>query len=117
MNLPSVCPILYDINQLWYGVWAKYVENEKAIKAKCFLPGVSFKILYYIFMVICISINAFFQTKFIHNPYNLLFNLTSPYAQMDGLYKLVVKLKAFNYLQVQRPTSICYEIKVQLNRQ
>ncbi|KAH8312446.1 hypothetical protein KR044_010772, partial [Drosophila immigrans] len=90
---PNFCSILFDENQYWYKSWGQYITNIKDVKDKCInVPG----------------------TKFIHKPFSWDLSIVSAVPNMDGEHKILIELSAFGHLNIKRPTSICYEMKVNI---
>ncbi|XP_017006183.1 uncharacterized protein [Drosophila takahashii] len=79
------CKVMYDKNQIWYNVWTRHITND--IKDKCVnVPGM----------------------KIMLEKYVLNLTVTGPIR--DGRHKAYVTFRAFDAFNVERPTSICYEI-------
>ncbi|XP_034109811.1 uncharacterized protein LOC117571679 [Drosophila albomicans] len=83
------CSIMYDKDQYWYQYWTRYVINTE-VHSKC----VTHK-----------------GTVMQHEPFDLNMTFTNVRATLDGNYKFVLTLEAFDDKKVKRPTSICLEIK------
>ncbi|XP_062135570.1 uncharacterized protein LOC133845197 [Drosophila sulfurigaster albostrigata] len=85
------CPILFDKNQYWYSLWTKYITNIDEIKNKCLnVPG----------------------TKIIQEDFDMHIEIANAMDNMEGEHKIRVELQAFDQSNRMRPTSICYEVKV-----
>ncbi|XP_064535165.1 uncharacterized protein LOC135426101 [Drosophila montana] len=95
ISVPNLCPTMYNENQYWYKAWLKYVTNKNKIRRKCLSPG----------------------TKFEYEPFFMDIKMETNVGDMNGRFKLVFQLKAFDEFHRIRPTSICFEIKFELDRQ
>ncbi|XP_030241129.1 uncharacterized protein LOC115562993 [Drosophila navojoa] len=94
MTIADICPILFDKPQYWYKYWTQYITNKEDVKSKCFYPG----------------------SKFIHEPFviNLIFDVTG--LPLHGRHKIVVTIRAFNWMNMERETSICIELLGEFER-
>lgn len=115
INVPDLCLVLYTKNDFWYEAWIKHVINAEQIKNKCFNLGVRWSKL-------CQDISRKFpfiylQTKFVLETYPLQLTFHSQDSSHEGLYKSQMKFQAIGPSYKVRPTSICFEIKGELERQ
>ncbi|XP_017837798.1 uncharacterized protein LOC108596493 [Drosophila busckii] len=85
------CKMMYNPNEYWYKYWTRFVTNAADVKDKCLSnPG----------------------TIMEHEPFDLemrLYNMRGPILQ--GRYKLVATLEAFDKENHRRPESVCFEIR------
>ncbi|EDV59761.1 uncharacterized protein LOC6541460 [Drosophila erecta] len=86
----NFCKNMFDKNQYWYNFWTKYISNSDEIKEKCLTtPGANIKYKDYVL--------------------ELKSSLNVP--NLEGRYKLVVQLEAFDKRNEKRPVSICMECR------
>ncbi|XP_020815519.1 uncharacterized protein LOC110189686 [Drosophila serrata] len=86
----NFCRNMFEKGQYWHQFWTKYIINSDEIKSKCLnTPGAVIKMENY-------------QVE-------LRANLNVP--SMDGRYKLVIMIEAFDKSHTKRPVSICTEIR------
>ncbi|XP_039478932.1 uncharacterized protein LOC120443741 [Drosophila santomea] len=91
----NFCKNMFDKNQYWYSFWTKYINNSDEIKEKCLTtPGAVIK--YKDFEV------------------DLKASLNIP--NLEGRYKLVAQLEAFDKRNLKRPVSICVEYRGTVER-
>ncbi|EDW12558.2 uncharacterized protein Dmoj_GI24062 [Drosophila mojavensis] len=94
MTVTDICPILYDEPQYWYKYWTQFITNKEDVKDECIYPG----------------------TKFIYEPFviNLIFDMTG--LPLHGRHKIVVTIRAFSWMNVERESSICIELLGEFER-
>nr|AAM18382.1 putative pheromone response factor [Drosophila melanogaster] len=86
----NFCKNMFDKNQYWYNFWTKYISNSDEIKEKCLTtPGAVLK----------------------YKDYELDLKTSLNVPNLDGRYKLVVQIEAFDKRNVRRPVPICIEFR------
>ncbi|EDW46681.1 uncharacterized protein LOC6607918 [Drosophila sechellia] len=86
----NFCKNMFDKNQYWYIFWTKFISNSDEIKEKCLTtPGAVLK----------------------YKDYELDLKTSLNVPNLDGRYKLVVQLEAFDKRNVKRPVLICIEFR------
>lgn len=109
ISVPDMCKVLYDKNQFWYKFWTRHVLNSNEVKDNCFnVPGVS--LIQKLFTIITYNSLTFLQTILVHEPFEVEMSFDFPGVAMQGLYKIVIILKAIGPRKIQRNTTICIEI-------
>ncbi|XP_030241095.1 uncharacterized protein LOC115562978 [Drosophila navojoa] len=87
MTVHDCCAVMYDKPQYWYKYWTKHIINSEEIKDQCFNPG----------------------TKMLHEPFELDIIMPFTGLPLNGRYKVVTTLRAFDKSNVQRDTSVCLQ--------
>nr|XP_017001556.2 uncharacterized protein LOC108060377 [Drosophila takahashii] len=86
----NFCKNMFDKNQMWYQFWTKYITNSDEIKSKCLnTPGAVIK----------------------YQPYEIELRANLNVPNLDGRYKVVLLIEAFDKRNVKRPVSICTEFR------
>lgn len=113
LTISDICPFLYDKPQYWYKYWTQFITNKEDVKDKCFYPGVS---LLNVNLFVNTCFVFFLQTKFIHEPFviSLVFDVTG--LPINGRHKIVITIRAFYSMNVERETSICIELVGEFER-
>ncbi|XP_016940756.4 uncharacterized protein CheB42a [Drosophila suzukii] len=86
----NFCHNMFENNQYWFKFWTQYIKNSDEIKNKC-LNTLGAVLRYEQFEL------------------DLKGNLNAP--NLEGRYKLVVQIEAFDKRNVKRPVSICTELR------
>ncbi|XP_060645359.1 uncharacterized protein LOC132784015 [Drosophila nasuta] len=88
------CPLMFNDKQYWYTIFIGNLINLEEVRNKCLnSPGTVYR------SGNC-NLTATFDT----------------FEKLSGLYKLEIKLTAYNKLGIPRPTVICTELKGELRR-
>ncbi|XP_044249587.1 uncharacterized protein [Drosophila takahashii] len=96
VNNPDFCATMFDKDQYTYKYWWKYVRNREEIQEKC------------------IKIK---DTVLEFDPFIMVLQLNNIRGvDLRGRYKAVVSYEAFDKNNVRRPTSLCFEIKSELEK-
>ncbi|XP_017078187.1 uncharacterized protein LOC108112608 [Drosophila eugracilis] len=86
----NFCKNMFEKNQYWYQFWTGHIMNDDEIKSKCLTtPGAVIK----------------------YKPYELELKANLNVPNLEGRYKLVLKIEAFDKRNVKRPVSICTEFR------
>ncbi|XP_016940276.3 uncharacterized protein CheB42c [Drosophila suzukii] len=93
---PDFCAAMFDENQSWFKYWTKYISNREEVQEKCFKTR---------------------GTVLMHKPFDLQLRLTDIRgATFQGRYKIVSTFEAFDEKDVPRRTSICFEIRGEVEK-
>ncbi|XP_073847149.1 uncharacterized protein [Musca autumnalis] len=86
MRLHDFCSKQFDANSVWYKLWTSHIADDDR---KC--------------------INNYGHV-YHHSPFNV--DTISEFPNnMEGRHKIVVKMEAFDNMNVKRPKTYCYEIR------
>ncbi|KAL7735956.1 hypothetical protein ACLKA6_002389 [Drosophila palustris] len=89
------CNIMYDPDQYWYKYWTTHITNKDSVQSNCLHTK---------------------GTKLIHEPFDLNMIISNVRGSFNGNYKIILTMEAFDEKNIKRPTSICFEIKGDLEK-
>ncbi|XP_017120751.1 uncharacterized protein LOC108141763 [Drosophila elegans] len=96
MLTPDFCDVMFDKDQYWYKYWFKYVRNREEIQEKCLKQKGTLLVMDPFVMVVRLE------------------KISGP--SLSGRYKGVFTFEIFDKNNVRRPTSLCFEIKGELEK-
>ncbi|XP_030375944.1 uncharacterized protein LOC115625129 [Scaptodrosophila lebanonensis] len=91
MSHPDFCSIMYGKDQYWYKAWSQFIANRNDIENNCLTtPG----------------------TMLVYEPFELKLILNNVRSiTLSGRYKFVIVFKAFDWTNMKRGKTICFEIR------
>ncbi|KAH8353017.1 hypothetical protein KR084_008328, partial [Drosophila pseudotakahashii] len=93
---PDFCSVIWDKNLMWFNNWFQNIVNREEIQKKCLATK---------------------GTVIVYKPFILnlrLGNIANP--NMRGRYKVVYNLEAFDENNKRRPTSVCFEVRGEVEK-
>ncbi|XP_016958274.1 uncharacterized protein LOC108030098 [Drosophila biarmipes] len=89
-NSNNFCHSMFDKNAYWFKFWTQYISNSDEIRKKCLnTPGAVLK----------------------YKNFELNFKANLNVPNLEGRYKIVMQLEAFDKHNIKRPVSICTEFR------
>ncbi|EDV54509.1 uncharacterized protein LOC6548263 [Drosophila erecta] len=96
LHSPNFCKVMFDADQYWFKYWLKNIRNREEVREKCL--KVKDTVLVYDEFLMVLKLE----------------NVSTP--NLQGRYKAVITLEAFDEHDVRRPASFCAEIRGELER-
>ncbi|EDW46385.1 uncharacterized protein LOC6618198 [Drosophila sechellia] len=96
LHSPNFCEVMFDEDQYWFKYWFKYIRNREEIREKCLKVK---------------------DTVLVYEEFLMVLHLENVNtSNLQGRYKAVITLEAFDEHDVRRPSSVCVEIRGDLER-
>ncbi|XP_068146858.1 uncharacterized protein [Drosophila tropicalis] len=95
MSTQDFCSSMYNADSYWYKSWTKHITNKNEVQSKCLnTPG----------------------TLLVHEPFDVQLVIYNVRGSAQGRYKVVVTLEAFDEKNMRRETSLCFEIRGEVEK-
>ncbi|EDW90949.2 uncharacterized protein LOC6530310 isoform X3 [Drosophila yakuba] len=96
LHSANFCEVMFDEDQYWFKYWFKHIRNREEVREKCLKVK---------------------DTVLVYNEFLMVLQLENVNtSNLQGRYKAVITLEAFDEHDVRRPTSFCVEIRGDLER-
>eukprot|EP00099_Drosophila_melanogaster_P029822 NP_995735.1 chemosensory protein B 38b [Drosophila melanogaster] len=96
LHSPNFCEVMFDEDQYWFKYWFRYIRNKEEIREKCLKVK---------------------DTVLVYDEFLMVLHLENVNtSNLQGRYKAVITLEAFDEHNVRRPSSLCVEIRGDLER-